>query len=624
MKLLAWFHSLAANFLHRPQVEDDMEEELRAHIQYRADDLERSGLDRAEAERRARIEFGGHERFKEECRETLAGNLVETLVRDVRFSIRVLRKSPGFATVAVVTLALAIGANAVVFGVLNGLILRPLNVPQAESLYGTEYGDGSGWQSYPNYLDLRDRNRSFEALAAFNFVFVGLDTGKSPSRASGFAVTGNYFDVLRVYPYLGRFFHSSDEHGPNSAPYIVLTYGYWHTHFQDDRGVLGRVIRLNKHPFTIVGVAQPGFRGTSLFVSPDFFMPIVNEEQASGEGLLNVRGSTHGVFEAMGHLKPGVTPAQAVADVNAVGAYLERTYPKEFPHKRSSLSLQGLTSFRRPAEAFVAGLMLLAGLILLAACANLGSLFAAHAADRSREVALRLALGSSRRRILRQLLTEAVLISLVGGAAGLLGGVVLLGRLSAWQPFSGTGVHLPTEPDAAVCLLALALALVSGFLFGIVPVRQVLRTDPYQIVKAGSTGTPGRRLTVRDLLLGLQIAICAVLVTSSMVAVRGLARSLHANFGFEPRNTMLVSVNLAMVGYSVERVPDMQKRMIGALETIPGVERAGLVNGYPPLVYAAGSRTNVFKDETIDLRQSNTAATPYEYECAGRPAWNRG
>ena len=614
MKLLAYFRSLASRFFHRPQIDDEMEEELRAHIQYRADDLERSGLDRAEAERRARIEFGGHQRFREECYEALGGDFVETLIKDVRFSVRVLRKSPGFTFVAVLTLALAIGANAVVFGVLNGLILRPLNVPRAESLYGTEYGDGSGWQSYPNYLDLRDRNRSFEALAAFNFVFVGLDTGKSPSRSSGFSASGNYFDVLGIQPYLGRFFHSSDEHGPNSAPYLVLTYGYWHTHFHDDRGVLGRVVRVNNHPFTIIGVTQPGFRGTILFVSPDFFMPMVNQEQANGESLLNARGSTSAVFEAIGHLKPGVTPAQAGADVSAVGEALYRAYPREVPHKRSSVSLQGLSSFRRPTQAFVTGLMLLAGLILLAACANLGGLFAAHAADRSREVALRLALGSSRTRILRQLLTEAVLISLAGGAAGLLAGVALLGRLSTWQPFSGTGVHVPAEPDAAVYVLALALALVSGFLFGIVPVRQVLRTDPYQVVKSGSSGTPGRRITVRDLLLGAQIAICAVLVTSSFVAVRGLARSLHGNFGFEPRNTMLVSVNLAMVGYSGERVPDMQKRMIGAVETIPGVERAGLVNGYPPLVYTAGTRANVFKDEAVDLGQANAAAMPYRYE----------
>src|SRR5258708_5549027 len=191
--------------------------------------------------------------------------------------------------------------------------------------------------------------------------------------------------------------------------------------------------------------------------------------------------------------------------------------------------------------------MLLAGLILLAACANLGSLFAARAADRSREIALRLALGSSRKRILGQVFTEAVLISLVGGAAGLWGSLALLRELSAWQPVPQfPSLHVPVNPDVNVYAIALALALVSGILFGMVPVRQVLRTDPYQIVKSGSTGTIGRRITVRDLLLGVQIAICALLITSSMVAVRGLMRSLHGNFGFEPRNAMLVNTVLSM------------------------------------------------------------------------------
>jgi predicted permease len=351
-----------------------------------------------------------------------------------------------------------------------------------------------------------------------------------------------------------------------------------------------------------------------LFISPDFFMPIVNQAQVEGEDLLNARGNDRGVFELMGHLKPGVTAAQATADMNAVAAYLEKTYPKEFAHQNSSLAHEGLTSFTGPASAFVGGLMLLSGLILLAACANLGSLFGAHAADRSREVALRLALGSSRNRILRQLLTEAVLISLAGGALGLLGSIALLRRLSTWQPFAGAPVHLPVSPDARIYLVALALALVSGFLFGIVPVRQVLRANPYEIVKAGSGGSGvGRRITVREMLLVLQIAICAVLVTSSLVAVRGLMRSLHSNFGFEPRNTMLVNTNLTMAGYSIDRVPAMQKRMIEAMETIPGVEHAGLVNFYPPLVYTAGSKANVFKDETADLRLSNVAAMPYRY-----------
>ncbi len=614
MRLLACLGSVAARFFHRSAVADDMDEELQSHIQHRADDLERSGLDRAEAERHARIEFGGPERFKEECHEALGGNLLDTVLQDVRFALRRLRKSPSFAGLAVVTLALAIGANAVVFGVMDALILRPLNVPQAENLWGTVYGEDPGFQSYPNYIDLRDRNRSFDGLAAFNFAFVGLDTGQDPSIATGYAASGNYFDVLRIQPYLGRFFDSSDEHGPNSAPYLVLSYAYWHSRFQDDRGAVGRTVQLNKHPFTVIGVAPPGFRGTLLFVSPDFFMPIVNQEQVDGENLLNARGNIHGVFEAIGHLKPGVSPAQAEADLNVVATVLEKTYPKEFGQKSASLGRAGLTSFDHAVRAFMTGLMLLACLILLAACANLGSLFAARAAERSRELALRLALGSSRKRILRQLLTEAVLISLVGGTVGLLGSIVLLRRLSTWQPFPGAPIHVPISPDAKIYVVALGLALVSGLLFGMVPVRQVLRANPYEIVKAGSSGRVGRRMTVRDMLLVLQIAICAVLVTSSMVAVRGLARSLDSHFGFEPRNAMLIGTNLAMAGYSRDRVPAMQKRMIHAMETIPGVERVGLVNNYPPLVYAAGSRANVFKEESRDLRPSNAAAMPYRYD----------
>jgi len=504
------------------------------------------------------------------------------LVQDLRFALRQLHKSPSFTVVAIVTLALAIGANAVVFGVMDALILRPLNIPNAQNLYGTVNGVNKGFQSYPNYVDLRDRNRSFDDLAAFAFAFVGLDTGNNPTIATGFATTGNYFDVLRIQPYLGRFFHGSDEHGPNSAPYLVLSYAYWHGRFHDDRSVIGRTVQLNKHPYTIIGVAPPEFHGTLLFVSPDFFMPIVNQEQVEGQNLLNARGNTNAIFEVIGYLKSGVTHTQAIADLNSVGEYLERTYPKEFAKKGSVLERPGLTAFGSAVREFMVGLMLLAGLILLAACANLGGLFAARAADRSREVALRLALGSSRKRVLRQLLTEAVLISLIGGVIGLWGSIVLLRRMSMWQPFPGVPIHVPISPDARIYVVALVLALISGLLFGIVPVRQVLRANPYEIVKAGSSGRVGRRITVRDVLLATQIAICAVLVTSSMVAVRGLMRSLHSDFGFEPQKAVLVSTNLAMAGYSGDQVPVMQQRMLETLQTIPGVERVGLVNNYPP------------------------------------------
>jgi predicted permease len=608
MRLLDSLRFRIATLFRRSQMNAEMEDELRAHIQHRADDLERSGLPRAEAARRARVEFGGHVRYKEESREAAGGTLLESLIQDVRFSLRMLRKSPGFTAVAVVTLAVAIGANAVVFGILNALILRPLNVPHAESLWGLERGrDNAVNQSYPDYLDLRDRNRSFEDLAAYNVTSVGLDTGNNPTSSWILEVTGNYFDALSIQPYLGRFFHSSDEHGPNSAPYIVLTYTYWHVHFQDDRGVVGRVVQLNKHPFTILGVTPPEFRGTLVFVFPDFWVPLVNQEQIEGVNVLDVRGN-RGLLMVMGHLKDGVTPAQAVADLNSIGTYLEKTYPKEDGQMTFSLARPGLAGdwLGTPLRAFLTGLMMLAGLILLAACANLGSLFAARAADRSREIAMRLALGAGPMHILRQLFTEAVLISLIGGAAGLWGSVALLRALSVWQPLPSAPLQIPVYADANVYAVALLLSLISGFLSGAVPVRQVLRTDPYQVIKSGSSAAVVRRISVRDLLLVAQVAICAVLVTSSMVAVRGLLRSLHSNFGFAPQNAMLVETALSMAGYNADTTPAMQKRMIDALQAIPGVKSVGLVDRLP-LYYGANS-THVFTDKTADLRPSNAAA----------------
>jgi predicted permease len=614
MKTLDSLGFYIANLFQRSRMNAEMDEEIRSHVQHRADDLERSGLLRAEAERRARIEFGAREKYKEEIHEAAAGSFFEIFLQDVRYSVRVLRKSPGFAFVAVFTLALAIGANAVVFAVLNGLFLRPLNVPEGQSLYAIQRGnDKYIVQSYPDYIDLRDRNRSFDGLAAYNIVQAGLDTGKEPSHVWLYSVSGNYFDVLRIHPYLGRFIQPSDERGSGSAPYIVLTYNFWHSHFQDDRGVVGRVVQLNKHPFTIIGVAPPEFHGTLLFFSPDFFVPLVNQEQLDGSANLNDRGNRW-VFEVLGHLKPGVSPTQAASDLSSIGYYLNTAYPKEDDQSSFSLVRPGLHGdFFAPAmRAFLAGLMVLAGLILLGACANLGSLFAARAADRGREVALRLALGSSRLRILRQLLTEAVLISFTGGVVGLAGSVVLLHRLSGWQPFPQFPMNIPVTPDASVYLVALVLALVSGLLFGAVPVRQVLRTNPYEIVKAGSSARFGSRVTVRDVLLVVQIAICAVLVTSSMVAVRGLMRSMHTNFGFDPQNVLLVDTDLSMAGYSEDRVPAMQRRMIDAMQTIPGVTSVGLVDT-PPLHMGWGI-SPVFADQTTDLRPSNAVAVPIKYE----------
>lgn len=532
------------------------------------------------------------------------------LVQDLRYVLRQLRKSPAFTISAVLTLAMAIGANAVVFSVINGLLLRPINVPQPQSLYSIQIANQELTNvSYPNYQDLRDRNHSFEDLVAYSIAQVGLDISGTSIPTWGLEASGNYFDALRIQPYLGHYFHTSDENGPNSAPYIVLSYAYWHSHFHDDRGVLGRVVQVNKHPFTIIGVTPPTFRGTLVFLSPNFFVPIVDCEQVEGSDYLKDRGN-RSVMQVMGHLRAGVTPPQATADLNSIASYLEKTYPKDDGKMGFSLARPRLfgDQFLGPFAAFLSGLMLLAGLILLAACANLGSLFAARAADRSRELALRLALGSSRERIMRGLFSEAVLVSLFGGAIGLWLGSALLRWLSEWQPFGNFPMHSPVNPDATVYAVALLLSLVSGFLFGAVPVTQVLRTNPYEVVKAGLTTRPGRRVTARDVLLAVQIALCAVLVTSSMVAVRGLSRSLRSHFGFEPQNTLLVNADLHMAGYTGDRVPPMQKRMLDAVASIPGVEAVGLSD---PLLLNDTEPSNIFSDQTTDLRPGNAAATPY-------------
>jgi predicted permease len=534
------------------------------------------------------------------------------IVQDLRYSLRQLRKSPAFTISAVLTLAMAIGANAVVFSVINGLILRPLNVPQPESLYSVQRTNRKDTnQSYPDYLDLRDRNHSFEDLVAYSISQVALDTGESPTPTWSLETSGNYFDALRIQPYLGRYFHASDENGPNSAPYMVLSYAYWHSRFHDDRGVLGRVVQVNKHPFTIIGVTPPAFRGTLVFLSPNFFVPIVNCEQVEGTDYLKDRGN-RAVLQVMGHLRTGVSSAQATADLNSIAAYLEKTYARDDGQMSFSLARPSFfgDQFIEPFAAFLGGLMMLAGLILLAACANLGSLFAARSADRSREVALRLALGSSRERIMRGLFSEAVLVSLIGGAVGLWVGSALLHWLSGWQPFGNFPMHSPVNPDATVYAVAFLLSLASGFLFGAVPVTLVLRSNPYEVVKAGSTARTGRRVTARDVLLAVQIALCAVLVTSSMVALRGLSRSLHAHFGFEPQNALLVSADLRMAGYTGDQLLPMQKRMLDAVAGIPGVEAVGLSD---PLLLNDTQSADVFSDQTTDLRPANAAANVYMF-----------
>lgn len=513
---------------------------------------------------------------------------------------------------AILTLALGIGANAVVFSVMNAVVLRPVNVPNARALYMVQHFNFAS-QSYLDYIDLRDRNRTFESMVLYDIVGpVGVDTGGTATTAWPYMASGNYFDGLGIQPYMGRFFHASDEKGQDSAPYVVLSYAYWHGHFHADPEAIGRSVLINKHQLTIIGVAPPAFRGTELFFSPAMWIPMMQQPTIGGYNQMQYRGN-HGAF-VVGHLKPGVTPAQATQDLNTLAAWLSKTYPADDDGITFSLARPGLIGdmLGGPARAFMAGLLLLAGLILLAACANLGSLFAARTADRAKETAMRLALGSKRGLILRQMLTEAVLISVVGGALGLAGGVAILHVLSAWQPMADIPVNVPVNPDTWTYVLALLLAVTSGLLFGIMPVRQVMRADPWQVIRTGGAGVAGlRRFTLRDVLLAVQIAICAVLVTSSLVAGRGLIRSMHSDFGFRPQGVTLAEADMRIGGYTDERTVQMQRRMLDAAKSVPGVTSVGYVDHLP--LGVGGGDEFVYADSATDFRPTNVAADAMNY-----------
>jgi predicted permease len=602
------FHRFV-NLWRRDRVQAEIEAEIREHLAMRTEDNQAFGMPAEVARRSARLRFGNPRSVQEQTQASDAMLQLDQLGRDVRYAARQLRRSPGFALTAALTLAVAICANAVVFSVLNALVLRPLNLPDSRRLYNVEQRELLN--SYPDFRDLRDRTRSLEGVTAYDVVLAGLNLGGNATQVWDIECTGDYFHVMGIEPYLGRFFGRADEHGPDSAPYVVLSYPFWKTRFQGDRSVVGREVEINRHAFTILGVAPPQFHGIELFFWPDLWTPLV--EQSEIEGTNTLENRTYRSLFVIGRLKSGVTLAQAQDDVSSVAGYLTKTNPKDDDGMVFKLTQPGLGgNFLGPAvRAFVTGLMLLAGLILLAACANLGGLFSARAADRGREIALRVALGSTRRRVLRQLLTEAVLISLAGGAAGIAASVAVLRALSVWQPISTFPMRVPVTPDGRTYAVAVALALVSGLLFGLAPVRQVFATAPWHVVKAASASRARRWFTLREALLVVQIAVCAVLLTGSLVAVRGLTRSLNSKLGFNPANALVMSTDLNMAGYSADRAPAMQRRMLDAFAALPGVTTAGMADNLP-LTFGT-NEVHIYASNASDFRPSRALADTYAY-----------
>jgi predicted permease len=531
------------------------------------------------------------------------------LVLDLRYALRGLWKSPAFTLVALLTLMLGIGANTVVFGVVNAVLLHPLDVSDPQNLYQLRLKPWTSFKllttSYPAYEDLRRRNTTFSGMAGFDgFAEATLRWGNTVKSVTGYAVTGNYFDLLGVQPEVGRFIHEADEHGPNSAPYVVLSNNLWRSVFNADPGVVGTTVRIDRDPYTVIGVAPAQFHGTEKFDRPDYWIPFVNWGQQ------RLQNRTSISVTVLGRLKPGVTPQQGAENLSAIAAQLAKEYPQTDTGMPLRLVRPGLFADDGDViRGFLYSVTGLALLVLVAACANLASLFAARASDRSRELALRVALGASHWRLVRQLMTEAMVVSLIGGTAGLVTASLLLGVLNRWDSPYG---HLAVNVDARVYFVALILTLISALFFGIVPARQAWQSSPLQAMKSGPVDSmPLRRFASRDLLLGAQITICMLLVTASLVAVGGMVRLLHAPLGFQPQDVMLAETDLKLVEPGGDVPIEKKKAMIEAVRNIPGVVAAGAVNRVP---FNGGLRgVPIFQPGTTEFTLNNSVLAPYVF-----------
>jgi len=519
---------------------------------------------------------------------------MDYLLQDFRLAFRRLRQSPGFAFAAIVTLALGIGANTVTFSAINKLLLRPLPVERPGELVFVNSNRAGDNQSYPNYKDLRDRNQSLAGLIASRVAPVNMSQNGNNAHVWGYEVTGNYFEVLGVRALLGRTLTPADDQKIGAHPVVVLSYNSWRSRFAGDPGIIGQSVKLNGLAYTILGVMQRGFFGTELIFRPEFWVPVAMEPQIEpGNAWINERFDWN--LWAVGRLKPGVTRKQAESDLNAVAAGMGREIP-DLQGMRIYLTPPGLIgdTLRGGVIGFAAVLMGLAGLVLLIACTNLASLLLARASDRQREIALRLALGAGRWRLVRQLLSESLLLSLAGAAGGLFLAVWLVDALAAWRPPIDVPITMDFAIDYRVLAFTAAAGLLTTLLFGLAPALQAARTDLIPALKNAAFNTRLRRWHLREILVTSQIALSVVLLVGTVLVVRSLQRALTINLGFNPRNAVAVATDLGLAGYDETRGREFQHRLIEKVAALPGITAAGFANSLP--LSLDQSATSVFAE----------------------------
>ncbi|MGH9794084.1 MAG: ABC transporter permease [Candidatus Acidiferrales bacterium] len=545
------------------------------------------------------------------ARKGAAARMLADFASDVLHALRLLRKSPGFAAVAVLTLALGIGANVALFRVVDALLLQPLPYPEPEQLVqlwlrGIENPENTTIASMPNFIDWRDQSRSFQAMAAFeqfNFNVSGTD---EPEQVPGMRVSAAIFDVLGARPRLGRAF-TADEEALGKDKVVVISDGLWRRRFGADPSLVGKTIRINGEPRTLVGVMPPGFQ----FTSPAYgvWVPIAFNQKDQGRGSQS--------FRVAARIKRGVSLAEAQADIDTVGRRLEKQYPRA--NEGWTVWAQPFSDFATQHARLILSLLLGAsGFVLLIACANIANLFLARGAARQREFAIRLALGAGRGRIARQLLAESFSLALIGGVAGLLASQwlsVLLFQIAPQGlldlPFRITEA---SRADSGVLLFALALTLLTALLFGVLPAWKAARTDPNTPLKESGRGVAGGRSRFHNALVVTEIALVMVVVAGSGLMISSVQRLLAENPGFDPRNILTLDIALPQADFygMPERTSfctDVE-RTVGA---VPGVATVSAISHLPHTNRNAG-RGFVIEGQTL-ADENNTPGAAYRLVC---------
>ncbi len=595
----------------RARTEKRLDAELRSHLEQQIADYIATGMTPEEARRRGRLEFGGLEQVKEECRDVGAARFIEALVQDVRYGLRQLRRNPGFTAVAVITLALGIGANTAIFSAVDAVLLRFLPVPHPEQLVLLRWQsahEATDYLPYPMFKQFRKRNQVFSGVMAFHNLDLVTRMDREQGLATGQLVTGNYFSVLGVRPMLGRTFSSGEDRVPGADPLALISYRYWETQFGHNASVVGHSLELNGVSFTIIGVMPRAFFGVSLGDSIDVWIPMMMQAQVmDGKSILDDPNSWQ--LQVMARRKPGVSEQQALAAVNVryqryahrqAGSRLSVQAEHNLRDERIVLlpAARGLSTLRGRLSMPLLVLMALVGLVLLIACANIASLVLARATVRQRELAVRIALGAGRLRVLRQLLTESLVLAALGGAASLLfalwGEHLLLALLSG----AGTPVAINLRLDSAVLVFAACLALLTAILFGSAPAWQAARIHPGSVMKASvrdpaaASGAGRSRWEPRKILVAGEVAMALLLVSSAGMLVRSLQKLKDVDPGFDANGVLMVSIDPTLAGYRGNRLMNFYDQVTGAVRALPGVRSASL-SALPPITDAQW-RSGVF------------------------------